>query len=140
MIPTNAYAVHNATGDPTPWSFEHRDPGPHEILIDIHFCGICHTDIHQARNEGIVAKSGSGSDRVRRVHHRDESLQMASLPWRCHSLVCAVVLEVSDLICAHGRDGARTWSAHPLQLHLALGPGLRSGTEQALPSPPETHQ
>jgi D-arabinose 1-dehydrogenase-like Zn-dependent alcohol dehydrogenase len=36
MIPTKAYAVHNATGDPTPWSFEHRDPGPHEILIDIH--------------------------------------------------------------------------------------------------------
>jgi uncharacterized zinc-type alcohol dehydrogenase-like protein len=73
MIPTNAYAVHNATGDPTPWSFEHRDPGPHEILIDIHFCGICHTDIHQARNKwgnavypmvpgheivGIVAEAG----------------------------------------------------------------------------------
>jgi threonine dehydrogenase-like Zn-dependent dehydrogenase len=61
MIPTKAYAVHNATGDPTPWSFEHRDPGPHEILIDIHFCGICHTDIHKARNEWGNARLPDGS-------------------------------------------------------------------------------
>jgi hypothetical protein len=59
-------------------------------------------------NIGIVAKSGSGSDRVSRARHRVESLQMALLSWRYHSLVCAVVPEVSDLICAHGRDGART--------------------------------
>ena len=42
--------MHNAMADPTPWSFEHRDPGPH-VLIDIHSCELCHTDIHQARNE-----------------------------------------------------------------------------------------
>jgi hypothetical protein len=44
---------------------------------------------------------------VRRARHRVESLQMASLSWRYHSLVCAVVPEVSDFLCAHGRDGAR---------------------------------
>jgi len=54
--------------------------------------------------------------------------------------VCAVAPEVSNLICAHGKDGARTWSAHPLQLHLALGPNLWAGTGQALPRSPETHQ
>jgi D-arabinose 1-dehydrogenase-like Zn-dependent alcohol dehydrogenase len=37
MIPTKAYAAQNATTDPTPWSFEYREPGPHEILIDITF-------------------------------------------------------------------------------------------------------
>src|SRR5215831_7498294 len=89
---------------------------------------------------GIVAKNGSGSDRVRRARHRVESLQMASLSWRYHSLVRAVVPEVSDLIGAHGRDGSRTWSAYPLQLHLALGPKLRAGTGQALPRSPETYQ
>ena len=57
---------------------------------------------------------------MRRALHPVESLQMASLFWRYHSLVRAVVLEISDLICAHGRDGARTWSVHPLQLYLAL--------------------
>ena len=56
---------------------------------------------------------------MRRARHRDESFQMASLSWRYHSLVRAVVPEVSDLICAYGRDGARTWPAHPPQLHLA---------------------
>src|SRR5215472_14527367 len=73
---------------------------------------------------GIVAISESGSDRVRRARHHVDSFQMASLSWRYHSLVRAVVPEVSDLICAHGRNGTRTWSAHPLQLHLALGPNL----------------
>src|SRR5215472_14035575 len=47
---------------------------------------------------GIVAKSGSGSGRVRRAHHRVQSLQVASLSWRYHSLVRAVVPEVSDLL------------------------------------------
>lgn len=34
-----------------PFSFERRDPGLHDVLIDIKFCGICHSDIHQARDE-----------------------------------------------------------------------------------------
>jgi uncharacterized zinc-type alcohol dehydrogenase-like protein len=51
MISTNGYAAQNATTPLAPFAYEHRDPGPHDILIDIHFCGICHSDIHQARNE-----------------------------------------------------------------------------------------
>src|SRR5215470_9527492 len=94
----------------------------------------------QRMYEGIVAKSESGSDRVRRARHRVESLQMASLSRRRHSLVRPVVPEVSDLICPHGRDGARTWFANSPQLHLALGPNLRAGTGQALPRSPEADQ
>jgi hypothetical protein len=92
------------------------------------------------QQSGIVAKSESRSDRVRRARDRIESFQMASLSRRYHPLVRAVVPEVSDLICAYGRDGARTWSTHPLQLRLALGPNLRAGTGQALPPSPETGQ
>ncbi len=51
MIATNGFAVHSATTPPIPFAYEHRDPGPKDILIDIDFCGICHSDIHQARNE-----------------------------------------------------------------------------------------
>ena len=51
MIATNGYAAQSATTAPAPFNFEHRDPGPKDILIDIDFCGICHSDIHQARNE-----------------------------------------------------------------------------------------
>ena len=51
MIATTGYAAQSATTAPAPFNFEHRDPGPKDILIDIDFCGICHSDIHQARNE-----------------------------------------------------------------------------------------
>jgi len=51
MIPARGYAVHSATTSPVPYSFERRDPGPKDVAIDIQFCGICHSDIHQARNE-----------------------------------------------------------------------------------------
>jgi uncharacterized zinc-type alcohol dehydrogenase-like protein len=51
MIATRGYAAHSATTSPVPFSFERRDPGPNDVVIDIQFCGICHSDIHQARNE-----------------------------------------------------------------------------------------
>ncbi|MFH3651510.1 alcohol dehydrogenase catalytic domain-containing protein, partial [Acinetobacter baumannii] len=34
-----------------PFDFARRDLGAHDILIDILYCGVCHSDIHQARNE-----------------------------------------------------------------------------------------
>lgn len=51
MIKTHGYAAQSATTAPAPFDYEHRDPGPHDVHIDIEFCGICHSDIHQARNE-----------------------------------------------------------------------------------------
>jgi uncharacterized zinc-type alcohol dehydrogenase-like protein len=51
MIHSNGYAAHAATSPLEPFQFERRDPGPNDVLIDIAYCGICHSDIHQARNE-----------------------------------------------------------------------------------------
>ena len=34
-----------------PWSFERREPGPRDVVIEIAYCGICHSDIHQVRDE-----------------------------------------------------------------------------------------
>jgi uncharacterized zinc-type alcohol dehydrogenase-like protein len=51
MIKTHGYAVQSATTAPAPFNYEHREPGPHDVHIAIEFCGICHSDIHQARNE-----------------------------------------------------------------------------------------
>src|ERR1700746_1703766 len=34
-----------------PFTFERREPREHDVLIDIKYCGICHSDIHQARDE-----------------------------------------------------------------------------------------
>jgi alcohol dehydrogenase (NADP+) len=51
MIPTKAYAAQNATTPLAPFSFERRDPGPHDVEIDITHCGVCHTDIHFTKND-----------------------------------------------------------------------------------------
>ena len=51
MIETNGYAIHEAGTDFKSFNFERRDVGPHDILIEILYAGICHSDIHQARAE-----------------------------------------------------------------------------------------
>ena len=51
MLKTQGYAAHDAHTPLQPFSFERKEPGPEEILIEIKYCGICHSDIHQARNE-----------------------------------------------------------------------------------------
>jgi uncharacterized zinc-type alcohol dehydrogenase-like protein len=50
-ITTAAYAVPSPTDPLAPWSFDRRDPKPGDVLIDILFCGVCHSDLHQARDE-----------------------------------------------------------------------------------------
>jgi uncharacterized zinc-type alcohol dehydrogenase-like protein len=51
MIPAKGYAAQNATSKLAPFSFERRNPREHDVVIDIKFSGICHSDIHQARGE-----------------------------------------------------------------------------------------
>src|SRR6185503_3823313 len=51
MIPVKAYAVQNATAPAAPFQFSRRDVGLNDVQIDILYSGVCHSDIHQARNE-----------------------------------------------------------------------------------------
>jgi len=51
MIPTKAYAAPAASRPLGPFEFDRREVGPKDILIEIAFCGVCHTDIHQVRDE-----------------------------------------------------------------------------------------
>ena len=51
MISANAYAAQNATSPLAPFSFERRAVGAHDVQIEILYCGVCHSDIHQVRNE-----------------------------------------------------------------------------------------
>ena len=51
MIPTKAYAAPAASVPLVPFNFERRDVGAHDVLIDIQFCGVCHSDLHQVRDE-----------------------------------------------------------------------------------------
>ena len=51
MPTVNAYAATSATGPLEPITIERRELGPHDVLIDIKYCGICHSDIHTVRGE-----------------------------------------------------------------------------------------
>jgi hypothetical protein len=51
MIPVRGYAAQQAKAPLEQYSFERRNPRDHDVTIDIQHCGICHTDIHQVRNE-----------------------------------------------------------------------------------------
>lgn len=51
MIKTKAYAAQSAQSPLTPFQFERRDPRPDDVVIEIAYCGICHSDIHTARGE-----------------------------------------------------------------------------------------
>lgn len=48
---TKSYAATAATTPLAPFSFDRRDPGEHDVQIEILFCGICHSDVHTVRNE-----------------------------------------------------------------------------------------
>lgn len=69
MISVKGYAAQSASSVLAPFSFQRREVGPKDILIDIEYCGICHSDIHQARNEwgGSVFPMVPGHEIVGRV-------------------------------------------------------------------------
>jgi alcohol dehydrogenase (NADP+) len=85
MSTVHAYGAHGAAEPVVPLTVERRELGPKDVLIEIKFCGICHSDIHFTRGEwgevpypavpgheiaGVVADVGAevstftGGDRV----------------------------------------------------------------------------
>lgn len=79
-MPTKAFAAQSATSPLGPFSIDRREPLPKDVEIDILYCGVCHTDIHFARNEwgftsypvvpgheilGRVTRVGSGVTRFK---------------------------------------------------------------------------
>ncbi len=80
MSRTRAYAVQDPRSPLAPFEIERRPVGDHDLLVDVAFCGICHSDIHQARDEwggatfpmvpgheivGRVARAGAKVSRFR---------------------------------------------------------------------------
>src|SRR4051812_7680918 len=51
MASTKSYAAQEATAPLAPWTINRRDPLPHDVQIEIKYCGVCHSDLHTARGE-----------------------------------------------------------------------------------------
>jgi len=51
MIQAKGYAAQTPETDLAPWNFERREPGEHDVQFDILYCGVCHSDLHQIKND-----------------------------------------------------------------------------------------
>jgi uncharacterized zinc-type alcohol dehydrogenase-like protein len=69
MTQTKAYAAQDAKAPLEPWNFNRRDVEDHDIQIDILYCGVCHSDLHQIRNEwgGSIFPMVPGHEIIGRV-------------------------------------------------------------------------
>jgi alcohol dehydrogenase (NADP+) len=69
MIATKGYAAQNAKTPLAPFRFERRDVGYDDVCLEILYCGVCHSDIHQVRNEwgGSIYPMVPGHEIVGRV-------------------------------------------------------------------------
>jgi len=69
MTQSHAYAAQDANTPLAPFTFERREVGPHDVQIDILYCGVCHSDLHMARNEwgGTVFPVVPGHEIVGRI-------------------------------------------------------------------------
>ncbi len=80
MLQSKGYAAQSTTSGLAPFSFERRDPAAGDVVVEILYSGICHSDIHQVRDEwggsiypmvpgheivGRVTKVGSGVTRFK---------------------------------------------------------------------------
>lgn len=69
MSATKAYAAQTATTPLTPFNFDRRETGADDVQIEILYCGVCHSDIHQVRDEwgGSIYPMVPGHEIVGRV-------------------------------------------------------------------------
>ncbi|EJW13423.1 Alcohol dehydrogenase [Rhodovulum sp. PH10] len=69
MFTCTGYAAETATAPLAPFTFQRRDPGPTDVVIEILYCGVCHSDIHTVRNEwgGTLYPSLPGHEIVGKV-------------------------------------------------------------------------
>ncbi len=108
MFNCTGYASQAADAKLAPFHFERRDPGPDDVRIDILFCGVCHSDLHTARNEWggsvypvvpgheIVGRVSATGDRVSRIR-QGELVGVGCMVDSCRS--CASCQEGLEQYC-----------------------------------------
>lgn len=69
MSRTKAYAAYEASSPLRDYDLERRQPGPKDVQIEILYCGVCHSDLHQVRDEwgGSIFPMVPGHEIVGRV-------------------------------------------------------------------------
>jgi len=80
MYKTRAYSATSPKSSLAGTTIPRRDPGEHDVQIEILFCGICHSDLHSVRNVIPIQKVNEAYERLLKsdVKYRF-SIDMASL-------------------------------------------------------------
>jgi uncharacterized zinc-type alcohol dehydrogenase-like protein len=107
-----AYAAAGAKSQLAPTTIPRRDPGEHDVQIEILFCGICHSDLHQVRNEWSVMPTVypcvPGHEIVGRVTH----VGSAVTNFKPGDLAAVGCLVVSDGNCHECQAGLEQFCPH----------------------------
>ncbi len=122
------YAAHDKKSPLVPFRFDRRDPGPTDIVIEIAYCGICHSDIHQLRDEwgnaiypmvpgheivGHVSKAGNAVKKFKEGDRAAIGVMVDS----CR--VCENCIAGMESYCAKGMVG--TYNARDYRGELTFG-------------------
>ncbi|RIV18987.1 NAD(P)-dependent alcohol dehydrogenase [Fibrisoma montanum] len=69
MIAAKGYAAQTNDSSLAPWNFQRREVGPHDVQFDILYCGVCHSDLHQIKDDwgGSIFPMVPGHEIVGRV-------------------------------------------------------------------------
>jgi uncharacterized zinc-type alcohol dehydrogenase-like protein len=102
-LKTPAYAATSAKAPLAPWSIRRRKPRAHDVLIDILYCGVCHSDIHQARDEwgGSIFPMVPGHEIVGKVVKAGDHVSK----WKKGDIVGVGCFVDSDRTCEACRAG-----------------------------------
>jgi len=106
-----AYAALSATTPIEPFEIERRAPRPNDVAIEILYCGVCHSDIHQARNEwgGSIFPMVPGHEIVGRV----TSVGSAATKFKVGDLAGVGCMVDSCRVCENCRDGEEQYCNNP---------------------------
>jgi alcohol dehydrogenase (NADP+) len=128
MRTATAYALHEKDGGFVRTEIERRELGPRDVLIDIAYAGICHSDIHTAREEwgsihyplvpgheiaGTIAEVGAEVDR----HQVGDRVGVGCMVNSCRS--CSNCLAGEEQYCERGNIG--TYDAEDLDGSITKG-------------------
>jgi uncharacterized zinc-type alcohol dehydrogenase-like protein len=108
---TAAYAAKSATTPIEPFEIERRAPRPNDVAIEILFCGVCHSDIHQARDEwgGSIFPMVPGHEIVGRV----TSVGSAVKKFKVGELAGVGCMVDSCGTCENCKDGEEQYCTNP---------------------------
>jgi alcohol dehydrogenase (NADP+) len=106
MYNARAYSATSATSPLGAMTIERRDPNEHDVQIEILFCGICHSDLHSARNEwsdfsGTVYPIVPGHEIIGRVTH----VGAAVTKFKTGDLAAVGCMVDSDRTCHQCKEG-----------------------------------